>query len=122
MFEIAARKKYRFPFRGQISVEDLWDLSMDNLNEIYKVLKKAANVGSEESLDEGQKVDQDLLNKIEIVKHIYNTKKAEAEEAKAAVEKAKKKKVLAEILAKKENAALEAMSPEEIRKMLEDLE
>lgn len=122
MFEIAARKKYRFPFRGQISVEDLWDLSMDNLNDIYKVLKKAANVGSEESLDEGQKVDQDLLNKIEIVKHIYNTKKAEAEEAKAAVEKAKKKKILAEILAKKENAALEAMSPEEIRKMLEELE
>ena len=31
LFEIATRKKYRFPYKGLISVEDLWDLSMREL-------------------------------------------------------------------------------------------
>ena len=30
VFEIATRKKYRFPFKGMITVEDLWDLSLQN--------------------------------------------------------------------------------------------
>ena len=31
MFEVATRNKFRFPFKGLISVEDLWELSVDNL-------------------------------------------------------------------------------------------
>ena len=27
IFEIAAKEKYRYPYRGQITTEDLWDLT-----------------------------------------------------------------------------------------------
>lgn len=121
LFEIATRKKYRYPFRGPISTEDLWDLSMTELNGIYKALKKAAKTNDDESLDETQQVDQDLLNMIEIVKQIYNTKKEEAAQAVADAEKAKKKKFLTELLAKKEAASLEALSSDEIKQMLADM-
>ena len=36
LFVMATRGKYRFPFKGQISVEDLWDLSVKNLDSIFK--------------------------------------------------------------------------------------
>lgn len=31
LFEIASREKYRFPYKGLISVEDLWDLTLPGL-------------------------------------------------------------------------------------------
>ena len=40
LFEIATRNKYRFPFKGWISTEDLWDLSVQNLDGIFKTLNK----------------------------------------------------------------------------------
>ena len=33
IFEYAVRNKVRFPFKGMISVEDLWDLSLTNLDD-----------------------------------------------------------------------------------------
>ena len=38
MFEVATREKMRFPFKGMISVEDLWDLSVQNLDKVFKTL------------------------------------------------------------------------------------
>lgn len=41
IFEFATRNKVRFSFKGLISVEDLWDLSLTNLDSIYKELNKS---------------------------------------------------------------------------------
>ena len=50
IFEYAVRNKVRFPFKGMISVEDLWDLSLTNLDSIYKTLNKQIKQNDEESL------------------------------------------------------------------------
>lgn len=41
MFEIATKNKYRYPFnKGLITTEDLWNLSLKDLDNIFKVLNK----------------------------------------------------------------------------------
>ena len=123
LFEVASRKKYRFPFRGMISVEDLWDLNMTQLDSVYKVLSKSVKTEKEEeSLLTVKEGNEDLENMVEIVKRVFKVKKDEAEAAKNAQEKAKKKERLLEILAKKQDESLNAKSEEELLKMLDELE
>lgn len=75
IFEYAVRNKIRFPFRGLISVEDLWDLSLANLDSIYKSLNKQAKQSDEESLlSTKTNVDTELEIKINIVKYIVSIK------------------------------------------------
>ena len=50
IFEMATRNKFRFPYKGLISVEDLWDLSHVQLDSIYKNLNKEIKQTQEESL------------------------------------------------------------------------
>jgi len=38
LFEVATRANYQFPFRGMINVIDLWDLSLTNLDSVFKTL------------------------------------------------------------------------------------
>ena len=38
MFEVAVRNKMRFPYKGLISVEDLWDLSVEAIYTVFKSL------------------------------------------------------------------------------------
>lgn len=121
LFEIASRRKYRFPFHGCISVEDLWDLSAKNLDEIYKVLNVEARNTREESLIVANLEDPDLTNRINIVRYIFSVKEAEVSARKAEKERDEKKKRLLEILAQKQDEALLAMSEEELRKTINEL-
>ena len=122
IFEYAAKNKLRFPFRGSIGIEDLYDLSPANLDSIYKTLSREAKKNEEESLLADKSADDVQLSvKIDIVKYIVAEKLAAIERAKkAAATKLQAEKIRA-ILAKKQDAALEEMSPEELQKMLEDL-
>ena len=122
VFEMATRLKFRFPFRGMISVEDLWDLDAEQLDTVYKALNKDVQKSNEESLLTEPRIgDADLNAKIEIVKHIFQVKQAEEVERKAAAENAVKKRRIMEILAKKQDTALENMSEEELRAALAEL-
>jgi len=121
LFAIATREKYRFPFRGQITVEDLWDLTPAQLDSVYKTLNKTATAQTEESLLAENAVDTTTANMIEIVKHIFGVKKQEAEERKTAAEKSEKRKHILEILAKKQDDALQNKSEDELKKLLEEL-
>ena len=123
IFEYAVRNKVRFPFKGMISVEDLWDLSLTNLDSIYKTLNKQVKQSEEESLlNTKTDVDTELEVQIAIVKHIVSVKLAEQEaREKAAAKKAQKQKIMS-IIAKKEDENLDNMSIDQLRKLLEDEE
>ena len=122
MFEYATRNKIRFPFKGLISVEDLWDLSLTNLDSIYKTLNKQVKQSEEESLlNTMTTVDKELDVQIAIVKHIVAVKLAEQEaREKASAKKAQKQKIMA-IIASKQDEALQNSSIEDLQKMLDEL-
>lgn len=122
MFEYATRNKVRFPFKGLISVEDLWDLSLTNLDSIYKALNKQVKQSEEESLlNTKTTVDKELDVQIAIVKHIVAVKLTEQEaREKASAKKAQKQKIMA-IIASKQDEALQNSSVEDLQKMLDEL-
>lgn len=122
MFEYATRNKVRFPFKGLISVEDLWDLTLTDLDSIYKALNKQVKQSEEESLlNTKTTIDKELDAQIAIVKHIVAVKLAEQEaREKASVKKAQKQKIMA-IIASKQDEALQNSSVEDLQKMLDEL-
>ena len=123
MFEVATRTKMRFPFKGMISVEDLWDLSVQNLDKVFKTLNSQRKEAQEESLLNVRSSEDEVLDtQIEIVKYIVNVKLEEqAARVKAAENKEKKQKIMA-LMAKKDDEAMENMSREELQKLLDELE
>lgn len=123
LFEIATRDNYQFPFRGMINVIDLWTLSVQNLDNVFKTLNAEVKKSEEESLLSAKtKENEELSNKIEIVKHIVGVKLAEQAAREDAKKKKEMKQRLLEIKAKREDAALENMSDADLDKMLAELD
>lgn len=118
-FELATREKFRFPFRGLCTVEDLWDLSLTNLDSIYKTLNADMKTAQEESLLQ-QRSSADVLldRKIEIIKYIVAVKQQEAAAALEAQNKKAQKQQLLEIKSHKQHEKLMNMSEEELDQAL----
>lgn len=122
IFEVATRQKYRFPYKGSISVEDLWTLPLTALDSIFKSLNAKAKQAQEESLLKSKtKEDEETAIKIQIIRYIVGVKQTEA----AAREKAKKNKEmkqrLLEIKATREDKRLEDLSDADLDKMISEL-
>lgn len=123
LFELATRGKYRFPYKGQVSVEDLWDISVEGLDSIYKTLNAELKKSEEESLlNKKSKEDEVLNNKIELIRYIVRVKLDEASAREIASANAMKKNKILEIMAVKQDQALHNASMEELQKMLSELE
>lgn len=123
MFETASRLKLRFNYRGLITVEDLWDLSLRSLDDIYKGLNKQVKAQEEDSLlVERKQADKEVVLALEIVKHVVAVKLQEQAEQKARVEKKAQKAKLMEILAQKQDGALHELSVEELQAKLAELD
>ena len=119
MFEIAARNKFRFPFKGMISTEDLWDLSVENLDNVFKTLNSEMKKTKEESLLSTKSKDDEVLElKIEIVKHIVTVKQEEKEaREKKFLDRERNQKIMS-IIDAKQDEQLHNMSVEELQKLL----
>ena len=127
MYKLALKENYLFKTsRGMISTEDLFDLPLSgnngmNLDKIGKGIIADIKEDGEESLVTANVVNPTNANKLAIVKDIIADKlaaKAAKETAKANSEK--KQKLLA-ILARKQDASLEAKTEAEILSELEAL-
>ena len=122
IFELATREKYRFPYKGMISVEDLWDLDTPELDCVYKTLNKELKIDADEdSLIEIKSANVTLKTKIEIVKYIFEVKRAEEEQRANQLNNARQRQHILEILAKKQDESLQNMSEAELLKKLEEL-
>ena len=122
MFDKASRLRLRFNYKGVISTEDLWDLSLQELDFIYKGLmaqKKALNVDS--LLTTPTPADDLLELKLDIVRFVFNAKQDEADSRKAAAEKKAKKQKLLDVLSQKQDSALAEMSIEDIQRAIDEL-
>lgn len=124
IFVTASKHKFRYPYKGLISTEDLWDLNLEQLDSIYKTLNKEMHVVHEDSLltvkprSDGDTV---LEMEIEIVKYIFEEKIEAARRMEAAVANEAKKRRILEVLAKKQDESYNNMSEDELREMLNEL-
>lgn len=124
IFEQASRLKLRFRTPvGLLTMEDLWDLPLTserraNLNDIAIDLHNSLE-GSEISfVDDAKTPDPELQLSFDIVRHIIGVKKTENKAALEAREKSEKKQKMLGILARKEDAALEAMEADKLRELI----
>jgi hypothetical protein len=123
IFEQAGRRKLRFGYRGQFSVEDLWDLSVEDLDSIYKKLRASQREMETESLLNKRDSKASVLNlQVGIVKYIVTTKLTEAEAVKVKASNRMRKQKILEIISAKQDQDLESKSVEDLSKLLDELE
>lgn len=123
IFEVAARNKLRFEHKGLLTVEDLWQLDVTELDTVFKKLNAQLKEVKEESLlNSKTSENRELDVKIEIVKHIVEVKLREAKQSQQAQATRVEKQKIMEILSSKEDEALHDKTPEELREMLTQLD
>lgn len=131
MFEQACRAKLRFDTtKGQLSVEDLWDLPLTtttsrvNLDDILKGLNRQLRESSETLSYVNRVVEpknEELQLKFDVVKHIIDVLMVERDKnTEAAKRRAMKQRIL-EIVASKEDEALRGKSIDDLKTMAESL-
>lgn len=122
IFERAVREKTRFNYKGLISAEDLWDLSLEKLDSIWCDLEaELEKLPRRSLLATGIDLRGEIEFKQEIIKHIVDTKKIEMEVKAQAKENSAKKQMVLDIIEAKKNADLQNMSIEELTRLAESL-
>lgn len=131
IFAYAARNKLRFETpRGNLNVEDLWDLPLTaegdalSIDVVGKAMTRAVKESEgDEAFVVTKKTEEDLAVKVrlQILEHIRDWKLDYAERAeKAAITKARKSQIL-ELIQKKKDEALSEKSVEELEQMIENM-
>lgn len=119
IFINALAQKLRFPYKGSISTEDLFSLSLTELDSLYKNLKNDSDKLSGDGLI--KKVNpaaKTLELQIAVVTEVFKYKQ-EANAAKRSKEEARQKNArIRELIAKKKEAALENMGIDDLEKLL----
>ncbi|UPW36055.1 hypothetical protein T751_00110 [Klebsiella phage T751] len=123
MFDKATRLKLRFSSaKGDLSVEQVWDLGLTSLNEMAKGLSrelKAATIDDEDFIGNNTSVDTQLLQlRFDIVKSIINTKLKERDDSLSAAEKREHNQAILELIKKKQQEELAGKSVEELQALL----
>lgn len=121
LFEKAVKGKYRYQFKGVITTEDLWDLSVQNLDALFKSLNSELKQVSEESLLQTKSVaDEELENKIAIIKYIVDVKIQEANKKSQEKAQREQRAKILEIIETKQNQDLQNKSIEELQQLLNE--
>lgn len=122
IFKEATKEKLRVQTSyGLLSVEQLWDLSLNKLSTIIKNLKKSMKEFDDDELsflDETKQVDKQKELMFNLLKEIYMDKKSELDnERKAASDKENNEKIL-RLIHSKQEADLANKSIDELKALL----
>lgn len=123
MYKKALQSKLRFATsKGKLTTEDLFELSLTDLNNLAVALDKKLSETPRKSFiaDLTPDTAEDEL-RLSILKDVITTKLIEKNNAQEAKAKAAEKAQLAEILHRKKNQALENLSIEELEAKLQAL-
>ena len=115
-------RSYRFKYKGLINTEDLFDLQMRELDIIYQDLVSEKNDLTAKSLLDTNNEEIDWIQgKIDVVKGVFDYKKAQADaQAKAAKAKSMKDE-LNEVIAQKQKDQLADMSIDQLKEIRDSL-
>lgn len=130
IFEQASKLKLRFQSnRGDLSTEDLWDLPLTSkqgfdLDTVAKTVNSTLKTVTEESFVKVTNNPAQAICelRLEIVKHVIAVKLAANEEARLKAAKAAEREKLLGALADHQDAALKALTPEQIQARLKELD
>lgn len=131
LFEYATRNKIRFAStRGELTVEQLWDVPLRSKNgdhfDLNSVAQRAnaalKEIDAENFVETTRTAAHTVCElRLEIVKYVIETKLAEEETAKKRAENKLEKEKLLRILAEKQDGKLSALSEKELQKRIEAL-
>jgi hypothetical protein len=110
--------------RGSLSVEDLYDLPLTELNDTLKQLnRKLKTIDEEDFLNDDKESKEDKATKLafKITKHILDAKKEERDIAKNSKLVAEQKQKILDLIDKKDQESLQNLSREDLLKKLEEL-
>lgn len=119
IFKYAVKNKLRFSYKGVCTVEDLYDIPLSGLDKMYGELKKQQkNFGEDSLLNKKSSEEKEIGIKIEIIENIVADRLADIDKAKKAQQTRERNRRIAQIIADKEDAALNDMSLEDLKAML----
>jgi len=121
-YKKATRLKLRFStVYGEISVEKLWDLDVEELDTLAVELDEELDKEPRRSYIKTQSEKNSILTlKRDIVVDVLKTLLHEQEEARNKALREAKKQRIAELIEKKKEQELESLSLEELKRMLEE--
>ena len=123
MYKTALKEGYLYKTsRGMATTQDLFDLSLENLNTVGQSIIANIEQDGKTSLISTNVTNPTNARKLEIVKDIIADKLAEKAAKIDAKAKAEKKRKLLEILSRKQDASLEAKTEAELLSELQALD
>ena len=120
MYKAAARLKLRFPSpKGELTAEQLWSVSINDLNNMAVTLHaQYEQSGGKSFLVENTEKDKTAKLRFDIVLDVLQTKVEEQKASRnAAQNKAHNEKIMS-LIEQKKNDKLSTMSVEDLEKML----
>lgn len=122
LFENATRNKYRYlTTRGFVTTEDLWDLSLQELDRTAIQLNREIKTTQEESFLAKNTTDTTLVERLEVLKTIITYKQNQEENRRQEALKKVQREKLLELIDQKQNQELSQLSVEELKARVNQL-
>ena len=118
-YKLATKQRLRFTFKGQLTTEQLWDLSLEDLDALAVSLQAELDESSKKTfLKKTSSKDKTAKLKFDVVLDVLDTKAEEAQLATEAAENKKHNEKILALIAEKQDDSLKGKTVEELEALL----